>query len=340
MERKYITGQIDTPAGKIPVVSTNLDTQDILGAWKIRFSIGRMGYIIEPGLYAAGNPTPDSPVFVSANYKLSFDILRRELSGINSWILVIDTKGINVWCAAGKGTFGTEELAKRIVLTSLGKAVNHRKVIVPQLGATGVSAHEVKRLSGFKVIYGPVRAPDISAFLKADMKATPEMRKVNFTFKDRLTLVPVELAGGLKYLIFIYAVFFLLSGLNKGGYSSGLAVNTATHELINLIFIYLAGTTVGPLLLPLLPGRAFALKGFFAGMILFVISFILGLTGTNTPAWFLIMPAVTSFMVMGFTGASTYTSLSGVIKEMRIAIPLQLLGVVLSTILFIRSRFI
>jgi len=66
----------------------------------------RMSYAISPGLYAVGNPTKESDVFVSANYKLSFDVLRRELKGFNAWILVLDTKGINVWCAAGKGTFG------------------------------------------------------------------------------------------------------------------------------------------------------------------------------------------------------------------------------------------
>ena len=71
-----------------------------------------MAYTVEPGLYSVGNPGNDSPVLVSANYKLTFDVLRRNLAGLNCWLLILDTKGINVWCAAGKGTFGTDELTK------------------------------------------------------------------------------------------------------------------------------------------------------------------------------------------------------------------------------------
>ena len=78
-----------------------------------------MHYTVEPGLYAVGKPDERSPVLVTANYKLSFDKLRNELTGRNVWILVLDTKGINVWCSAGKGTFGTMELVGRIESTGL-----------------------------------------------------------------------------------------------------------------------------------------------------------------------------------------------------------------------------
>jgi len=92
-------------------------------------------------------------VFISANYKLSFDYLRRSLNGINAWVLVPDTKGINVWCAAGKGTFGTHELVKRITGAQLGRVVRHRCLIVPQ-GSPGIAAHAVLREKGFRVSYG------------------------------------------------------------------------------------------------------------------------------------------------------------------------------------------
>ena len=79
---------------------------------KVRWGIGRMNYRVDPGLYSLGNPDALSPVLVSANYKMSFDRLRESLPGRNAWILVLDTDGVNVWCAAGKGTFGTEELTR------------------------------------------------------------------------------------------------------------------------------------------------------------------------------------------------------------------------------------
>jgi hypothetical protein len=134
---------------------------------------------VEPGLYSLGNPAPESPVFVTANYTMSFDALRSNLKGVDGYILVLDTKGINVWCAAGKGTFGTEELMDRIKVTGLENVVSHRKVILPQLGAAGVSAFSLKEWCGWNVEYGPVRAEDLPEYLKTH-RAAPEMRKVRF----------------------------------------------------------------------------------------------------------------------------------------------------------------
>ena len=96
-----------------------------------------MGHRVHPGLYRLGNPMPDSPVFASANYTLSFDALRSALAGLDAYILVLDTKGINVWCAAGKGTFGTDELVRSDYRSS--HVVRHRTIILPQLGAPGIS---------------------------------------------------------------------------------------------------------------------------------------------------------------------------------------------------------
>jgi len=57
-------------------------------------------------------------------------------------------------------------------------------------------------------------------------------------------------------------------------------------------------------------------------------------------AWLLIIPAVTAYLAMNFTGASTYTSLSGVNKEMRWALPLEI-GMGLSgLIIWVASRLI
>ena len=94
---------------RVNKVFSEWSRSDYLGSIKCRISNSfRMKYRIKPGMYAVGEPDANSEVFVSANYKLSFDILRKALKGLNVWILVLDTKGINVWCAAGKGTFGTE----------------------------------------------------------------------------------------------------------------------------------------------------------------------------------------------------------------------------------------
>jgi acetyl-CoA decarbonylase/synthase complex subunit gamma len=52
------------------------------------------------------------------------------------------------------------------------------------------------------------------------------------------------------------------------------------------------------------------------------------------------IPALTSYVVMNFTGASTYTSLSGVKREMTIAVPAQLICAVAGIGLWLVGRFV
>ena len=147
----WFKGWKQSPVGKVARISTHMVLKDKLGGCRVRWGIRRMHYSVPAGLYAVGEPDSDSPVLVTANYKLSFDLLRRELSGRNLWLLALETFGINVWCAAGKRTFGTSELVNRIQKVQLERVVNHRVIILPQLGAPGVAAHEVKKATGFRV---------------------------------------------------------------------------------------------------------------------------------------------------------------------------------------------
>ena len=146
LEEPYIAGFLRLGTRAIPLVTTRLSLRDRAGSLMMRLGLRRKDYRVLPGLYAHGQPTSESPVLVTANYKLSFDALRKELEGIDAWLLVLDTKGVNVWCAAGKGSFGTAELVSKMERLRLKEIVSHRSLILPQLGATGVSAPETARL--------------------------------------------------------------------------------------------------------------------------------------------------------------------------------------------------
>jgi len=340
----WVEDMIETPPGLVQRVATELTASDRLGAWRARWGIRRMSYAIAPGLYAVGNATPESPVFVTANYKMSFDRLRSQLAGIDGWILVLDTKGINVWCAAGKGTFGTKEIVNRIKQTRLHEVVSHRQLILPQLGAPGVRAQAVKSQSGFRVVYGPVRAEDLPAFLDAGMKATPDMRRVTFPISDRVALIPIELVLWPKALWTAVIVVVLLAGLGPGFYSVMRLLSDGPTALLLMLSGVFAGAALTPALLPWLPGRAFSTKGASAGALMAAV-LAAALWGKWTAwlapaAWALIILAVASFLGMNFTGASTYTSLSGVKKEMRIAVPIQIAAGAAGLLLWITSRFI
>ncbi len=294
-----------------------------------RLAWNRMGHRVEPGLYALGSPRPDSPVFVSANYALSFDALRSALAGHDGYILVLDTKGINVWCAAGKGTFGTEELVGRIAATRLAEVVNHRVLILPQLGAPGVAAHEVQKRSGFKVEYGPVRAADLPEYLRT-RQATPEMRQVRFDLRDRLTLVPVEVVSAWLALLIV--------GILLRSLAPAAAI--------------LAGVILFPILLPWIPTADFSTKGFILGALValpFALSMFWRQAGA---AWWLqslwaldcllTLPPVTAFLALNFTGSTTFTSRSGVRREIYAYVPLMAwsfgLGVALNIALILVPR--
>jgi acetyl-CoA decarbonylase/synthase complex subunit gamma len=305
-----------------------------------------MHYTVDPGLYALGNPGAEAPVFVTANYKMSFDGLRQALPGHDAWILVLDTKGINVWCAAGKGTFGAEELAERIASSGLDRVVSHRKLILPQLSGPGVAAHMVPKLTGFKVVYGPVRAEDLPAFISHGFKTKPEMRLKTFTARERVALIPIELVETAKYGMIILPVLFLLGGLGGPGDFWANAFNHGLFAAVAFLVALLAGAVLTPLLLPWLPGRAFSLKGLSMGLFaaLILAAFRMQVLATwpgrlEVAAWCFLIPAVAAYLGMNFTGASTYTSLSGVRKEMRWAVPLQIAFAVVGLGLWIGSRF-
>jgi hypothetical protein len=325
----------------IPTVASRLNISDKLGALQVRWGINRDNYKVTPGMYKVGNPNSKSNVFVSANYKLSFDILRKNLDLLDAWILVIDTKGVNVWCAAGKGTFSTDNIIRSIKSTSLESIVTHRNIIVPQLGAVGVAAHIVKENTGFRVIYGPVRANDIKAFVEAGYKATTEMRRVYFPIIERAKLIPVDMMYGKYKLLLILAGIFFISGLDKTGFLFGKMLNTSLLPIINIVSAYLAGIVIAPLLLPYIPFRAFALKGaFWGGVVAVTLNVILQATLLDNIALTAMSIAIASFMTMNFTGSSTFTSLSGVKKEMKWAIPFQIAFATGGIVLFVISKLI
>lgn len=311
--RPWITGSITAGGRAVPVVSTRPSRADVWGGVKVRWNIGRDSYTVLPGLYAAGAPAAESPVMVTANYKLSFDTLRSSLEGIDAWILVLDTKGINVWCAAGKGTFGTRELEKRIAATRLDQVVSHRMLVLPQLGAPGVSAPQVKKATGWTVTYGPVRAEDIRAYLCAGRKKDEEMRKVRFGFADRMAVAPVELTQAWPLLLGILAASVLFGLPFTAGYGHRLL-----QLFLPLVSGVLAAVFVFPALLPYLPFRAFALKGAVLGLFWGIgAAFLVGASAAAGGGLVLLVTPIVAFISMNFTGASTFTSQPGAALEVR-----------------------
>ncbi len=253
-------------------------------------------------------------------------------------MVVLETNGINVWCAAGKGTFGTEELINRIRTVQLDKVVAQRTLILPILGAPGVAAYEVRKKTGFSIKYGTIRAEDLPEYLDNGMTTKPAMRELTFTMRERLVLIPVEIVMSAKPALVIMMIIASLSAIINGSW-------TLKHILPPMIAYagaVFSGVVLVPLLLLYIPSKSFSLKGAIAGLTWAVLLY--AISRNNWPWYvsamiFLCLPTVSAYYGLNFTGCTPYTSRSGVKKEMRYAMPMAAGSLFIGLILFLIGKF-
>jgi len=142
----------------------------------------------EPGLRQVGNPGSDSPVVVTCNYDLTVRRVIRALAGCDVWLVVAPSAGINVWCAAAGGHFGTHQVVTALKTSGVEERVRHRRAILPQLGATGIQVREVAHRCGWKLRFGPAYATDLPRYLGSDQEKDEAMRRVNFDAFERFEM--------------------------------------------------------------------------------------------------------------------------------------------------------
>jgi hypothetical protein len=211
----------------------------------VRCRLGRFGERsrVAPGLYALGRPGPESAAVATASYRLSFDVLRRGLTGVDCWILVTDTKGLDVASAASAGRFSTDEIATRVLASRLSRVVRHRRLILPMRAAAAVDPAALARVTGFDAVPGPERASDLPGFLSG--LAVPGRR---FGVLDALVLTPAELGRSLlRFPGFAFAAL-LFAGLGPAGVSLDRALGGSWPLLVTGLAAIVCGSLVAPLL--------------------------------------------------------------------------------------------
>jgi len=174
-------------------------------------------------LIKIGNPDRNSPVFLTCNYHLTVERVKRVLKGINCYLLIANSRGINVWCASVGGLFTNHDVISILKVSGIEELVDHRNVILPQLAATGVEAKIVKKRTGWKIIWGPVYAKNIQAFIENKLKKTSEMRQVEFPWRQRIEIAaswafPISIILALVMIPLwheaIFPLIFLIWGLS------------------------------------------------------------------------------------------------------------------------------
>jgi NAD-dependent dihydropyrimidine dehydrogenase PreA subunit len=159
------------------------------------------------GLRVVGNPGPDAPVFLSCNFDLTVRRVLRALEGLDCYLLVANSKGINVWCAAGGGILNAHSVISVLKTSGIAEKVSHRTLILPQLSAPGVDVRRIERQTGWRCLFGPVYAEDIAAYVAAKFTKTDEMHRVRFPFKTRLEMAvmwaaPMSLVAAIPVAVF------------------------------------------------------------------------------------------------------------------------------------------
>ena len=242
-----------------------------------------------------------------------------------------------------EGTFSADEISLQVKRANLDKIVSHRQLILPQFAAAGVASHELKSKCGFKGIYGPIRAQDLPEYLTCNNQADERMRSVSFRFGERVVLTPVELLLTWKIILVITVIAFVISGIGPGVYSLEPLWTRGTIAIGATLTALMAGVIVTPILLPWVPGRQFWFKGALVGSLIgfaYLFQFMSDAHIIEQIGILLWITAASSYLAMNFTGATPYTSLSGVESEMRKGLPLQCIGAGLSIVLWLLAPFL
>lgn len=159
----------------------------------------------ELGLRTVGSPDEHSPVFLSGNYTLTVHRLLKRLSPFDCYLIVANSKGSNVWCAAGMNEFNEFDIIDAINVSRINEKVLNRRIIAPPYAAPGVDAKEVRRQTGFKLVWGPTHFDDLPAYIEANYRRTSAMTLAQFGLADRLEQA---LSTALVYCLTIFPLLF------------------------------------------------------------------------------------------------------------------------------------
>lgn len=140
------------------------------------------------GYQRVGKPDENSPVLLTCNFHLTILRLKKATKGLNYHLLVANSKGINVWCAATGDSLNNHSVISVIKTSGIEDHVNHKKIILPQLAAPGIESKVILKSVGWKILWGPVDAKDIPEFFELNFEKTDEMKQVEFRFVQRIEM--------------------------------------------------------------------------------------------------------------------------------------------------------
>lgn len=302
---------------------------DYLKAFVCWFDAFKRTYTVEPGLYYTGDHyDSSSPILVTSNYHLSVFLVARRARSFNARLLVVDTDGINVWCAAGKGRFSNQEIFKQLNRYDRNLLTDSKKIslILPKVGLSGVNLAELRK-QRIRPVIGPLYARDIPLYLAEPPFKDRKKDRINFGLQMRIFTVLPSLVQTFTYSLAIALVLFLIEVF------FGLKVP------MGLIFITLAAGLMYPLLFPFIPGERFAVKGLWLGAVIGLGLVIAMISGIITSSQLLMgLPfaiGISMFLGLSYTGESAVSNYSRVRREIARFLPINVAFFLVSIVAYI-----
>ncbi|MHA1335472.1 MAG: HgcAB-like fusion protein [Promethearchaeota archaeon] len=167
------------------------------------------GFSTEPRLIEVGKPDENSPVLLTCNFIITVKRILKAIKGLDCYLLIAPSNGINVWCGACGDDFDTNSVISILKTSEINEKVKHRTLILPQLSAPGIDPVEIKKKTGWDVKFGPVYAKDIKIYIKNGFKKTEQQRIVRFPLLKRL-----EMANLYFFSFFlIFTIFYFIVGI-------------------------------------------------------------------------------------------------------------------------------
>jgi len=295
---------------------------------------------IEPGIYQSGQPDERSPVIATANYLYTYIRVMRALKGVDAWVLCVDSRGINVWCAARGDDFGNKQLIEAVETSGIEKVTTRKTLILPQLSAGGVAAPLISSEAPnfpFNLLYGPVWAKDLPQFLKDRPAKKPDKWKLaRFTSSHRLRAFITHTTFLLRK-IFLWPTIGLLVLLSVLSFIHPFWISKFWR--IGEIWLWIILTNALIMLLFPLSNftRCFVKKGIFFGILNTML--LGGITWLLHSSLYLIFWNacfyfwLAFFFTMSFSGYTMATSPGEIQEEYptfrKIHLPLLIIGVIL-----------
>lgn len=140
------------------------------------------------GLRRVGKPGRDAPVLLTGNFTLTIRRVCNALRGHDAWLLVANSRGINVWCAAGGGHLTHHDVISVLRTSKIADRVDHKELILPQLCATGVERRKITEVTGWSTRWGPARLEDLPQFLRRGAHVIKRERFVIFPMWERMEM--------------------------------------------------------------------------------------------------------------------------------------------------------